>query len=354
METKSKKLLKILSDGHVHSGEVLGKKLEVTRAGIWKLMQQLKAWNIDVVAKTNQGYCIPGGMELLEKKKILEAGITRDTRLIHPSLKIFDVLPSTNTYLLERARAGQKDVRICLAEHQSRGRGRFGRHWVSAYGKNMYCSLLWTFTCDLSQLAGLSLVVGIAMARALKKYGIKEIALKWPNDVLWRGKKLAGILIELNAESHHTCDAVIGIGLNGALSPALQKQAKKALVDIHEITGEAFKRNVFIASLLKEIFAVLTLFQTEGLAPFIGEWRAYDVAMDKSVTLLLGNQTIQGTYRGIDPRRGDLILEETGGKYRHYSSGEVSLTQIFHQLREQKMQKTIYPNNLKILANLVS
>lgn len=329
---KVKKILKILSDGQCHSGEALGEKLDVTRAAIWKLIHQLKEWQIEVEAKTNQGYCIPGGMELLDAKKIAAAGIPprdgRDPlpRMAELKIEIFDELTSTNTYLIERVRAGQKDVRVCLAEYQSQGRGRFGRPWVSAYGKNIYCSLLWTFTCDLSHLAGLSLVVAIAVVRALKTYGVAEgLSLKWPNDVLWHGKKLAGILIELHGESHHMCDAVIGIGINGEMSEALKKTAKKALADIHEITGKRFERNRFVALLLTELTAVLTTFEKEGLKPFVKEWQKWDAAMNQPVRILLGDKTILGIYRGIDPQRGELLLEDAHGKIQHYSGGEVSL-----------------------------
>ncbi|MCD6048191.1 MAG: biotin--acetyl-CoA-carboxylase ligase [Gammaproteobacteria bacterium] len=322
--TPLKKLLKILSDGKCHSGAALGEELGITRAAIWKLVQQLKDWNIEIEAKTNQGYCIPGGMELLEVKKILDS--CQVQKIDQKLIKVFDVLPSTNTYLVERVREGIKDTQICLAEFQTQGRGRFGRQWVSAFGKNIYFSMLWTFHGDLSRLAGLSLVVALAVTRALKAYGIEEgIGLKWPNDVHWLSRKLAGILIELHAESHHVSEVVIGIGVNGELSPALRNQTQKSVIDIVEITGKAFARNHFVGLLMTSLMQVLAQFQEEGLKPFVSEWLGLDVVLNQPVQLILGTETINGIYRGIDFEHGDLLLEDDQGKLRRYSGGEVSL-----------------------------
>jgi BirA family biotin operon repressor/biotin-[acetyl-CoA-carboxylase] ligase len=322
--TPIKKLLNILSDGNCHSGAVLGEELGMTRAAIWKLVQQLKDWNIEIEAKTNQGYCIPGGMELLDAKKILDSCQTQ--KIDKKRIKIFDTLSSTNTYLVEQVREGIKDTQICLAEFQTQGRGRFGRQWVSAFGKNIYFSMLWTFHGDLSRLAGLSLVVALAVVRALKAYGIEEgLGLKWPNDVQWLSRKLAGILIELHAESHHVSEVVIGIGINGELSPDLRRQAQKPVIDIQEITGKAFERNRFVGLLISALMQALTQFQQEGLKPFVTEWLELDVALNKPVQLIVGDQIITGIYRGIDFERGELLLEDRQGRAHSYSAGEVSL-----------------------------
>lgn len=316
-----KKLLKILSDGKCHSGAAIGKKLGVTRAAIWKLIQQLKAWNIEVEAKTNQGYSISGGMDLLDEKKIAEA-----CSLPKDALKVYDECVSTNTFLLERVREGKKMPRYCLAEYQSHGRGRLGREWFSAYGKNIYFSMAWTFHGDLSQLAGLSLAVAVVVARALNAYGIKEgLGLKWPNDVQWRGKKLAGILIELQGESHHQYEVIIGVGINGESSETMRKAVGQSITSIDEITHQPFERNHFMVLLIQSLTESLQKFQQSGLKTFLKDWESFDVALHKKVKLILGEQTIEGVCRGVDSVRGALLLEDTRGKVCDYSAGEISL-----------------------------
>ncbi len=316
-----KKLLKILSDGKIHSGVELGQKLGMTRAAIWKLMQALKAWGIEIEAKTNRGYCIPHGLELLDAKKITSK--LRGTKL---PLKIFDELPTTNGYLLERAREGKKDIRLCLAEHQTEGRGRFGRRWVAPFGKNIMLSLLWSFQGNLNQLAGLSLVIAVAVVQVLKKQGVKEgLGLKWPNDVLWQGKKLAGILIELHAESHHLCEIVIGIGVNMELPSVFKTKIDKPVIDLQKIIEKKISRNGLIAELINAVVEALEAFQAQGAKNFLREWARWDVAVDKRVQLLLGEKKIEGICRGIDSTSGDLLIEDLAGMVHRYSSGEVSL-----------------------------
>ena len=113
---------------------------------------------------------------------------------------------------------------VCFAEHQSAGKGRRGRQWVSPFGSNIYMSILWRFQQDgIACTAGLSLAVGVAVIRALKTYGFNEVGLKWPNDIYCQGKKLGGILIEVSGEADGPCAVIIGLGLNLFL-PEIQGQ----------------------------------------------------------------------------------------------------------------------------------
>jgi len=324
-DKKLKKLLQILGDGEYHSGNDLGEKLGVTRAAVWKLIQQIKELGINIEAKTNLGYCIPGGMELLSTTQI-KKNLSPQYQSLIKNLDILNIVDSTNNYLLNKARSGTSDIAICLAENMTAGRGRFGRQWVSCFGKNIYLSLLWHFKTDISKLLGLSNVVAVAVARALQKYGVSEhLGLKWPNDIQWQGHKLAGILIELHGESHHHSHAVIGIGLNLDLISQLSTKSKIDLIDLLTITGKKPQRNQLSAYIIEAVIDALKKFQLEGLQPFITEWIKLDVALNQPVKIIAGQKEIKGIYRGIDSATGELVLEEKGGNLQRYSSGEVSL-----------------------------
>lgn len=327
-DTKTKRLLQILSDGDIHSGASLGKTLGVTRSAVWKLINQLKkSTHLDVEAKTNQGYRLHDPVELLDIEQI-KAYLSQR---YHPYLDktlILDEIPSTNTYLLQQAQAQNNAISICLAEMQTAGRGRFNRHWLSPFGQNIYCSLLWHFTHDLTQLSGLSIAIAISMVRALKKYGIKEvISVKWPNDLSWQGRKLGGVLIELRGEFHHHCDAIIGMGLNLSLTEKQKKTADFPLVDLAEITHSRLKRNKMVGFLLEELLDTLAIFQVEGLKPFITEFMPLDQTFNQPVKIIYNQNTFYGVGRGID-ESGCFLLEDPDGKVQRFICGEASLRQI--------------------------
>lgn len=323
--TKIKKLLHILADGNVHSGAFLGEALGVTRGAIWKLMRQLKEeMGIEVEAKTNQGYKICEKLELLDIHQI-KAHLNQR---YHPYLDkclIFDQIPSTNAYLLDQLEKKHDDVYICLSEMQTAGRGRFNRRWLSPFGKNIYLSLLWCFQTDLTQLSGLSIAVAVSIVRALKKYGIKQdIAIKWPNDLVWQDSKLGGILIDLHGEFNHSCHAVIGVGLNCSMPKAIRETVDFSIADLAQITQSVPRRNQLLGLLLEELLDGLVIFQEQGLKPFMKEFKALDWTAEKAIKIILGDETFYGIGRGID-NQGRFLLEDAPGKIRRFSCGEAQL-----------------------------
>jgi BirA family biotin operon repressor/biotin-[acetyl-CoA-carboxylase] ligase len=325
LDTKIKKLLHILSDGEVHSGAALAETLKITRSAVWKLIHQLQEKkHLEIEAKTNQGYRLNGHVDLLDIHKIRGHLSQR----YHPYLDktlIFDEISSTNTYLLEQAQNKNNETYICLAEMQTAGRGRFNRQWISPFGSNIYLSLLWKFSNDLEKLSGLSLMIAVAILRALKKYGVKEkIEVKWPNDLYWQGRKLAGTLVELRGEFHHCYDAVIGIGLNIHVPEKLIRKADFPLSHLAEVTQSKHDRNRIIGLLLEETLDALAIFQEQGLKPFMKEFETADMVLNKSVKIKIADKTIQGTGRGID-EQGHFLLEDKKGKLQKFLCGEASL-----------------------------
>lgn len=182
--------------------------------------------------------------ELLIRHLLTQQGFTK-------SLKFYNFLSidSTNRFLKELKTS--PELSICCAEQQTQGRGRFGRQWLSPFGENIYFSSRWQLTGCLATLSSLSLVVGLAVLASFQDHAFRhELQLKWPNDILWGEKKLAGILIEINAEPNDMAQVIIGIGLNVNTATHLQPLAGISWCSLYEITGHYFDRNPLIANLI--------------------------------------------------------------------------------------------------------
>lgn len=319
-----KKLITLLSDGSFHSGAALGTALGLTRSAIWKLIQQFPAWDIPIESVTGKGYRIPSGLSLLNKDTI-QNYLSAANQII--PIEIWDSLPSTNDYLMQQLSDKTKRTpRCCLAERQTRGKGRRGRHWVSPFARNIHLSLLWHFPCDVSELSTISLVAAIAIVRTLQSLGITQtLGLKWPNDVLWQGKKLAGVLIELSGETYDISAAVIGIGLNVDMPNASAQKITQAWTDLSEITEKnQLDRNQIAGRLLNELVNSLKLFQEQGFIPFRETWQSLDLTLNKSISIITPTQILQGIGRGIN-EQGHIRLELENGDIKAFSSGEVSV-----------------------------
>ena len=243
-------------------------------------------------------------------------------------IDVLECCTSTNAELLTRTEAGAASGTVLVANTQTAGRGRRGRTWVSAPGDSLTFSLLWRFAPGTSP-AGLSLAVGNAVARALEKVGAGGTAavgstnhmalqLKWPNDVLMRGGKLAGILIELMPGQPHT--AVIGIGINLRLPPHLPEDVRRTAAALNADMLPA----PILAALLRELLNDLERFAVGGFASLRTEWLARHAFQNSPVRLDSDfAPPVEGICRGVD-NHGALLLE-IDGRTEHILSGEISL-----------------------------
>ena len=168
---------------------------------------------VDFSVQRGKGYCLPSSLELLDRDRILSAATGTRVAAID-GIAVFLEVDSTNNWLREQTLKGAPSGTVCIAEMQCAGRGRRGRTWVSPFAANLYLSLLWRSANGAAALGGLSLVTGIAVLRALRGYGIEEAGLKWPNDILVRDAKLAGVLIDVVGEASGPCAVIVGVGVN--------------------------------------------------------------------------------------------------------------------------------------------
>ncbi|MFA7594635.1 MAG: bifunctional biotin--[acetyl-CoA-carboxylase] ligase/biotin operon repressor BirA [Thiohalobacteraceae bacterium] len=315
-------LLRLLADGRFHSGEVLGRRLGVTRAAIWKQLKGLDDLGLRVQSVRGRGYRLEHPIELLDSDVIRDS-LSPATRSRIPRVDVFSQIDSTNTYLKKCAPLDAPSGAVCLAEWQTAGRGRRGRDWVSPFGENLYLSVLWRFASGPAAIAGLSLVVGVAVARALRGVTGADIGLKWPNDLLWQGRKLAGILIDLAGEAGGPSYAVIGIGINVRMSDRGAKTINQPWVDLFRVCGDTPSRNRLTALVLDELVDAITTFELQGLTPFVEAWREFDMVVGRSVQLYLPNEVVHGEARGIDANGAFIV--QVGAELRRFSSGEISL-----------------------------
>jgi BirA family biotin operon repressor/biotin-[acetyl-CoA-carboxylase] ligase len=228
---------------------------------------------------------------------------------------------STNADLLARAPLLAGPV-LLLAERQTAGRGRSGRAWQSDAGASLTFSVAWKFARALPQLVGLPLAVGVAIADALHACGVKA-ELKWPNDVLLDGRKLAGVLIETSAAPDGVW-AMVGIGINLALPPAL---AARIDIPAAALPPLPVGRDALLAALLNTLAQALADFDAAGLAPFTGRWNALHAWRGEQVAVLDHGRVRQhGAAVGIDDA-GRLLIDTADGQIA-VLSGDVSLRRL--------------------------
>lgn len=317
------RLLNLLSDGEFHSGEELGASLGVSRMAVWKHLKSLRDMGVDFSVQRGKGYCLPSSLELLDRDRILSAATGSRVAAID-DITVFLEVDSTNNWLREQMLKGAPSGTVCVAERQRAGRGRRGRTWVSPFAANLYLSLLWRSASGAAALGGLSLVTGIAVLRALRGYGIEEAGLKWPNDILVRDAKLAGVLIDVVGEANGPCAVIVGIGVNVCMPRGEASAIDQLWTDLYHLTGDnRLSRNVLAARILDELMPVIEGFDAAGLQPFLDEWRRYDVLSGREVDLTLPNEYIAGTARGIDD--GGALLVDTVHGCRRFVSGDVSV-----------------------------
>lgn len=237
--------------------------------------------------------------------------------------EIKEKISSTNDHLLQLASVGFNDIAICLAEQQSKGRGRLGRKWVSPFGANIYLSLLWPFKKNANDLAGLSLAVGTMIADALENISVPNIQLKWPNDILYQHKKLGGVLIEIAPLQNKTVPVVIGIGLNVNMPDDEGNHIDQAWVDLNHIVGRMVDRNLVVGQLITVLMKQLPQFEKHGFNTFSKRWNDRDILFNQLIDLKLNSQVIRGVARGVD-MSGRLLIENQLKQIIPISFGEVT------------------------------
>lgn len=314
-------ILIALAGGDFCSGEQLGKDNNISRAAIGKHIKALQDLGLDIYSVTGKGYRLSQTIELLDSDQIMTS-----LQLDNVSTQVNTVVGSTNDVMKQALLNGEIDTNhngtTVFSEAQTTGRGRRGKQWVSPLSASIYFSTHWRFEQGISATMGLSLVVGIAIVDALSKLGVSDLGLKWPNDIYYQGRKLAGILVELEGQSSDSCDVIIGAGINVQLPVNATQDIGQPFADIVE-TGLTLSRNEIAGNVLRHVITLLKEFEQTGFSSFVERWHKYDCFLGHQVELHMGQRIIEGVANGVDAQGG--IVLTINDKQESYFGGEISL-----------------------------
>ncbi len=314
-------LITKLADGRYHSGEELGRELGISRAAVWKQLQKLSEWGVEFESCKRRGYRIPGGLSLLDSDTITDNLEPATQSLI--TLQVFQQVDSTNEIAMSLVTDSGASGSLVLAEMQTAGKGRRGRAWVSPYGRNIYLSAVHRFSGGVAVTQGLSLAVGVVVVQVLRNMGVHYLQLKWPNDILWQGKKLGGILLEISGDPAGSFDVIVGLGINVNMSPREGNEIDQRWTTLADITGAVVDRSILCAKLANALLPMLIEYEKHGFTRYRSAWQQLDSCLDQVVVLTAGDRQISGIARGVT-ESGALCIDTPHGR-QEFSGGEVSL-----------------------------
>lgn len=340
----------MLASGESVSGRLIGERLAVSRTSVSNWVSQLGSYGLEVHRSRGAGYRLEHPIDLLSD------GLPACFELDEPrvsSIELLDSVDSTNRHAMESlqgalgarvAASGASNRRssfmLVLAEHQAAGRGRRGRQWVSPFGRNIYLSLAFRIFSPLQALSGLSLLIGIASARTLRRFGFAGPGLKWPNDLLDGGNKLAGILIDAQGEIDGPVDVCVGIGINISMRPnhesSLISQPWTSLEAIAAREGIVLPaRRALAAALITEVIECIDQFLDKGFKPFVAEWACLDGLLHEDLVVTSQHQPLSfddsastigtGRNEGVDEQGRLLLRNLKTGAVTAFTGGEISV-----------------------------
>ena len=320
-------LLALLADGQLHSGNQLAEQLNVSRAAIWKQIQRLESYGLIVNKQAGQGYRLSQPVDLYREHQF-RAALSHEARESISRLDLLWTTESTSDYLLTVPPPEPGVAQVCVAEYQTGGRGRRGRRWLAPLGSGVCLSVAWTFASPPASLSCLGLAIGVAVLRAARAAGINQSKLKWPNDIVVDGSKLAGILLDVQGEASGPLRVVVGVGMNYRLSPDIID----AIIDSGGLApaslvkgddGAKLDRSAVAGTLVSEILAALQEFERSGFESFAAEWLAADYLRGKRVDVTTGAADVTGIADGISDD-GQLLLN-VNGRLERVSTGDVNV-----------------------------
>lgn len=307
-------------DGFV-SGETISRELHVSRTAIWKQINGLRKLGYVIEAVPSRGYYLKSAPDVLSVEEIA-AHLNAAT--IGRHIICLGVSASTNSDAFRLAEQGADEGTVVLADSQSSGKGRMGRVWSSPAGVNLYCSIILRPGGMPYEAPQLTFLSAVAVARAIEQASGLNPEIKWPNDVLINGKKVAGLLNEMSAETDGINFVILGIGVNLNMTieqfPAdLRHPATSLLLE----TGRPISRAAFTAVMLNELDRLYGDFTSHGFAPVREEWQRRCNAHGRQLTVSDGGAEIaRGMFAGIDGS-GALLVQETDGTINRILSGDV-------------------------------
>ncbi len=319
-------LLELLgeSKGYV-SGQTIASRLGISRNAVWKAVQRARTEGYEIEAVPHKGYRLLRASEAFGQKSI-EAAL--HTQWLGKELLYYPVTDSTNEVIRQKSRKGAKEGLMAVADMQKSGRGRRGRAWSSPPGTSVMFSFLLRpdFSPDTAPM--LTPVMALAAARGILDSCGVQAGIKWPNDLVLNGKKLAGILTEMSLEEDYIQEVIIGTGINVSVREfpeELRKTATSLLIE----TGRHFSRAEILGAIAGEFERLYAVFcEDRDLKRLAAEYQQLCVNIGKRVRVLDPKGEYDGEAKGID-ERGQLLVTDEAGNVRPVFSGEVSVRGIY-------------------------
>lgn len=319
-QSNEEMILSFLAEGGEDyvSGAALSDKLGLSRTAVWKHVEQLRKLGYRIDAQASRGYRL---LEVPDTLTALEVGPLLATRELGRTLHHYDELDSTNVKAFELAHEGGFHGEVIVAEHQTAGKGRRGRSWVSPPGKSLAMSVIVRPEIPPSRAPELTLVTAVALAETLKDSGV-DARIKWPNDVQIGGKKVAGILTELSADTERVHFVILGIGVNlNVPANEFPSEISEIATSILASKKQPVHRALFVAALLGKLESWLDVWTEEGFGPIREAWKKLSSTLGQEVVVRADGKELRGVAEDID-ESGALLLR-AGDKLERILSGDV-------------------------------
>jgi BirA family transcriptional regulator, biotin operon repressor / biotin---[acetyl-CoA-carboxylase] ligase len=317
-------IVNLLSAMKLHAGTEIAQALGSDWPALERELEVLRCLGLMISQFADGRYRLEIPVCPLDVRKIHDYLRPHDCALAR-RLYLFDEVDSTSSQLVrEIARLHTHVPAACVAEAQTAGRGRTGRSWFATPYSNIMLSAAWPLQGGRVPITGLSLAGGVALVRALHDCGVREIGLKWPNDLLWQQRKLAGLLVEVRHQAGHAPLIVLGVGINVRLAERDARLIEQPWAELATILREGVDRNWLVATVLKRLEEMFVTFERSGLAAFRNEWEQLHIHQGQYVRLLQGRTESLGRVIGI-AADGALQIETDDGRRVVFHYGDVSL-----------------------------
>ena len=314
----------LASDTGYVSGNKLAKQLGLSRVAVWMQLQKLTKQGFTFEAARSRGYRLVQFPPQLHHA-LIQAHLAGRAKT--PNLITLERVDSTNTEAERHLAAGSRTPLVILAREQTQGRGRRGRVWHSPPAGNLYSTFVFRPKLEPARLQDFTLWMGLNVCELIANFCSIEPGLKWPNDVLFNGRKVGGMLTEARIDAEEVHDLVFGLGLNlNGRAADLPKELQKSATSLAEAAGAPVDVNRFAAALIGRVLSACNRFVEDDYRDKFAElWQRFDVLRGQPVSVTQGTRTIAGTATGIDAE-GSLIVRTTAGRTERFRAGEVTLS----------------------------
>ena len=323
MTTDAKILSALRANPDGVSGAQLAEQLNISRAAVWARIEQLRQLGYDIEASPHFGYRLVHSPDALHADDLFAR--LGKTKTIGRDIQVFEQTTSTNDVMEKLARDGVKEGVVVFAESQTKGRGRLGRKWISPERKGLWFSVLLRPDLRPQEATQLTVASATALRRAIAaETGLKP-EIKWPNDILIGGKKVAGILTELSAELDRVKHIILGIGVDVNLDEdELPAELRKAATSLKLETGGMVSRAELAVAILRELDFDYARICGGKFSAVADEWEAHCATIGKNVTVLIGDRKIRGRAEALDDD-GALLVRTEHGHLERIIGGDVTL-----------------------------